>query len=235
MPKIMLDAGHGQSDPGAVGPTKLKEKEAALALTKRVGQLLSQQGVEVSYTRTDDQRLVDSSSAKDLQARAAKANQAQVDYFVSLHHNSAAIPQAHGVETYVVAKGGRAEQLAKRVQSQLTSASGLADRGVKTANLAVLRETDMPAILIETGFISNPEEEKLLRSDSFLETAAEAIAKGIVEQLGLIWQTPAEDWQTAAIKRVSQLYGLDTALWLSKKDQPATVGEVFGILNKIIR
>ena len=65
MPKIMLDAGHGQSDPGAVGPTKLKEKEAALALTKRVGQLLSQQGVEVSYTRTDDQRLVDSSSAKD--------------------------------------------------------------------------------------------------------------------------------------------------------------------------
>ena len=68
MPKIMLDAGHGQSDPGAVGPTRLKEKDAALALTKRVGRLLEEQGVEVSYTRIDDKRLVDASSAKDLQA-----------------------------------------------------------------------------------------------------------------------------------------------------------------------
>lgn len=235
MPKIMLDAGHGQSDPGAVGPTRLKEKDAALALTRRIGKLLDEQGVEVSYTRTDDNRLVDSSSAKDLRARADKANKEQVDYFVSIHHNSAAAPAAHGAETYVVAKGGRAEQLAKRVQAKLTSATGLTDRGVKTANLAMLRETDMPAVLVEVGFISNPGEEALLRSEDFLDTAAEAIAKAVTEQLGLPWQEAAEDWQTEAIKRVSRLYGLDTALWLAKKDQPATVGEVFGILNKIVR
>lgn len=235
MPKIMLDAGHGQSDPGAVGPTRLKEKDAALALTKRVGRLLEEQGVEVSYTRIDDKRLVDTSSAKDLQARADKANRAKVDYVVSIHHNSAAVPAAHGAETYVVAKGGRAEQLAKRVQAKLTSATGLTDRGVKTANLAMLRETDMPAVLVEVGFISNPGEEALLRSEDFLDTAAEAIAKAVTEQVGLPWQKAAEDWQTEAIKRVSRLYGLDTALWLAKKDQPATVGEVFGILNKIVR
>ena len=235
MPKIMLDAGHGQSDPGAVGPMRLKEKDAALALTKRVGRLLEEQGVEVSYTRIDDKRLVDTSSAKDLQARADKANRAKVDYVVSIHHNSAAVPAAPGAETYVVAKGGRAEQLAKRVQAKLTSATGLTDRGVKTANLAMLRETDMPAVLVEVGFISNPGEEALLRSEDFLDTAAEAIAKAVAEQLGLPWQEGAEGWQTEAIKRVSRLYGLDTALWLAKKDQPATVGEVFGILNKIVR
>lgn len=135
----------------------------------------------------------------------------------------------------MVAKGGRAEQLAKRVQAKLTSATGLTDRGVKTANLAMLRETDMPAVLVEVGFISNPGEEALLRSEDFLDTAAEAIAKAVTEQVGLPWQKAAEDWQTEAIKRVSRLYGLDTALWLAKKDQPATVGEVFGILNKIVR
>ena len=235
MPKIMLDAGHGQSDPGAVGPTGLKEKDASLALVKRLGRLLNEQGIEVSYTRTDDRRLVDNSSAKDLQARADKANQAQVDYFVSVHNNSAATPAAKGAETYVIAKGGRAEQLAKRVQSQLVNGTHLANRGVKTANLAVLRQTDMPAILVEVGFISNPEEEKLLRDEAFLEQAARAIAQGIVDQLGMSWQEAPEDWQTVAIKRLSEEFGLDLPFWLSKKDQPATVGEVFGVLNKVIR
>ena len=95
MTHIMLDAGHGQRDPGAIGPTGLQEKDAALALVKRLGRLLGEQGLEVGYTRSDDWRLVDESSAEDLRARADKANQARADYFVSVHHNSAKLAQRH--------------------------------------------------------------------------------------------------------------------------------------------
>ena len=234
MLKVMLDAGHGQSDPGAVGPTGLKEKDAALSIVKKVGELLTAHNVETSYTRTGDYRLVDSGTkGQDLSARANKANAAKVDYFVSVHCNSAVNVAANGIETYIIAKGGQAEQLANKVQMELIAATGRADRGVKTANYAVLRETDMPAILTEVCFICNKEEEKLLRNAEFLDKAAEAIAKGIAEYLGIVWRVPDDDWQAIAIKEVCECFRLDEALWLSKKEQPATIGELFGIINKV--
>lgn len=136
MPKIMLDAGHGQSDPGAVGPTRLKEKDAALALTKRVGRLLEEQGVEVSYTRIDDKRLVDTSSAKDLQARADKANRAKVDYVVSIHHNSAAVPAAMGQKRMWWLRAAGLSSWPSGCRRSSPARQGSPDRGVKTANLA---------------------------------------------------------------------------------------------------
>lgn len=203
MTHIMLDAGHGQRDPGAIGPTGLQEKDAALALVKRLGRLLGEQGLEVSYTRSDDWRLVDESSAEDLRARADKANQARADYFVSVHHNSATLAKANGLETYVLARGTQAEALAQKVQTHLVSATGLADRGVKTADLAVLRETDMPAILVEVGFVSNPQEEQLLLEAAFLDKAALAVAQGIVEHLNQAWQEEAGG-QTIPLRRWPQ-------------------------------
>lgn len=236
MPKVMLDAGHGQSDPGAIGPTGLREKDVALEIARRVGSLLGRQGVEVSYTRTDDHRLIDSGTkGQDLSARANKANRDKVDYFVSIHCNSAATTAAHGIETYVIAKGGQAERLANRVQAELIGATGRANRGVKTANFAVLRETNMPAILTEVCFICNPEEEGLLRDSMFLDKAATAIAKGISEHLGIVWQEPADDWREIAIKEVCDRYQLDQSYWLVNVDQPLTVGELFGVLNKVAR
>ncbi len=188
MVQIMLDAGHGQSDPGAVGNTGLREKDAALAIVKRLGRLLSEQGLMVCYTRTDDQRLADESSAKDLRARADKANQAQADYFVSVHHNSAAFAEANGLETYVLTSDSQALPLAQKVQAQLAGATGLADRGVKMADFAVLRQTDMPAILVEVGFISNPREEQLLKEVKFLNKEAVAIAQAIAAHLNHPWK-----------------------------------------------
>lgn len=236
MTKVMLDAGHGQSDPGAVGPMGLKEKDVALSIVKKAGELLKNQGIEVSYTRADDHRLVDGGTkGQDLSARADKANAERVDYFMSVHCNSAANAAAHGIETYVITKGGQAEQLANRVQTELIAATGRTDRGVKTANYAVLRETNMPAILTEVCFICNEQEEKLLRSAEFLDKAAEAIAKGIAEHLGIAWKAAEDDWQVIAIKAVCDRFGLDRAHWLDKVDQSITVGELFGVLNKVMR
>ena len=187
MPNIMLDAGHGESDPGAVGKTGLQEKHITLEIVQRLARLLADQGLSVCSTRTTDRRLVDESSAKDLQARADKANQAHADYFVSVHCNSAARSEANGVETFVLSRGGLAEALARQVQARLVSMTGLTDRGVKTADLAVLRKTQMPAVLIEVGFISNPAEEKLLQEAAFLDKAALAMAQAIAAHLNHPW------------------------------------------------
>lgn len=178
MTKIVIDAGHGGKDPGAIGPAGTKEKDVALAIAKKVAALLKSAGIDAQLTR-------DSDVFVELNTRANKANAAKANYFVSIHCNSATSPQAHGTETYCYAKGAEGEKLAANVQRALIKELKLADRGVKTANYAVLRETRMPAILVELAFISNPKEEALLRNELFQDLAAKAIAEGICEYLNI--------------------------------------------------
>jgi len=183
--KVCLDAGHGGYDPGAVGPTGLKEKDVALTVTRYVGSILQAAGIRVIYTRTGDDISWPPNQKKDLAARCRIANQADVDFFVSIHCNSVENPQAHGTETYCYQFGGQGEKLARAIQRNLIQTLGLTDRGVKAANFHVLRETEMPAALVEIAFISNPKEEQLLRNVNFQIKAAKAIAEGIAEVLGV--------------------------------------------------
>ncbi len=181
--RILLDAGHGGSDSGAVlrdekGNVIYKESVLALDITKKLGVLLEKNGIEISYTRTTD-------TYPTLSQRADQANAEGVDYFVCIHLNSASAASAQGIETLIYGTGGEAEKLAKSVQAQLIADTGATNRGIKERpGLYVLKNTDMPAILIETGFISNSTEANKLASDTYQQTVAEAIAKGICKYLG---------------------------------------------------
>ena len=199
---IMLDPGHGGKDPGAVGPTGLKEKDVNLKIALNVGKLLTDRKLKISYTRTTD-ILLGNTIGEDLNARVELANSAKAKYFVSIHNNSFSNKEAKGTETYIYGKGGQAEKLAEAVQRNLVQITGLHDRGVKVANFYVLKYTMMPAILVEAAFISNPEEEKSLKEDIFIQKIATGISKGITEYLGKEWidaptnNTP-DDWAKEA-------------------------------------
>ena len=181
MATIYIDPGHGGSDPGAVGKKSL-EKNLVLQISLMLGKILRDAGLIIHYTREGDTRLSESDRT-DLSARAKVANQARADYFISLHCNANAGTPGAGIETYVYGRGGEAERLAKSVQASLVAATGLNNRGVKVENFAVIRETNMPAILVEMGFINNPLEEQLLIDRP--ELFAKAIATGVLEYVGI--------------------------------------------------
>ena len=175
--KICLDFGHGGSDCGAVNGNYY-EKEAALMIGCKLGRALALADVEVIYTRKND-------STVELEERTAFANKNAADYFISIHLNAATNKQANGIETYAYSEAGTAYKLARAVQNELISATGATDRKVKTANFYVLRKTIMPAILVETGFISNDVEAKALFTDGYQTIIANAIAKAVLNFLGI--------------------------------------------------
>lgn len=194
---IYLDPGHGegvtgQRDPGAIGPTGLTENEVTFDVAKRLAHLLREKGVNaLGVTLTvarDDENLNEAVKA---------ANAAGVHLFVSLHCNSATTPSAHGVEVW---HGGSAtaEKVANAVLARITTeftggkgswlngrALPLTSRGAKQGTFAVLRNSHMPAILVEMAFISNPQEEGWLREATVREQFAQAIADGITDVLNV--------------------------------------------------
>ena len=171
---IVIDPGHGGKDPGAVSGG-VQEKDIALAVALKIGALLT--GYEVVYTRTEDVYV-------GLSERALIANQAKADLFVSIHCNSVDDESAHGMEVYVyTACSAASKRAAHAIYDCLLPASGLRGRGVKSKDLAVLRETKMPAVLIELGFISNPNDRAKLTNSAWQDDAAKAIADGIAEAL----------------------------------------------------
>ncbi len=175
MAKIMIDAGHGGSDGGAVYNGRL-EKDDNLRIALAVGELLEQKGLDVEYTRVTD--VYDSPTEK-----ARKANQSGADYFVSFHRNSSPIPnQYSGVETLVYNNSGIKVALAENINAGLAEA-GFANLGVEERpNLAVLRRTSMPAVLVEVGFINNERDNELL--DNNFAQITEEIANAIASTVG---------------------------------------------------
>ena len=171
---VCIDAGHGGKDPGAVSGG-VQEKDIALAVALKVGVLLT--GYEIVYTRDEDVYV-------GLSERALIANQAKTGLFVSVHCNSVDDESAHGMEVYHYTHASEASKHAARaIYDKLLPVSGLRGRGVKAADLAVLRETAMPAVLVELGFISNPSDRAKLTNFAWQDDAAEAIADGIVKAL----------------------------------------------------
>ena len=164
---IVIDAGHGGSDPGAVYEGR-REKDDNLSLAIAVGELLSRQGVSVIYTRTTD-------VYQTPFEKAQMANQADADFFISFHRNSSEEPNQYtGVETLVYDNSGIKQTMAENINGAL-SELGFRNLGVKARpGLVVLRRTKMPALLIETGFLNNEQDNTLY--DEKQEEIARAIA-----------------------------------------------------------
>jgi N-acetylmuramoyl-L-alanine amidase len=211
--RIVVDAGHGGHDPGAIGPRRVREKAVTLAMAKRLAKKLRAQGFEVVLTRADDRFLA-------LEERTAIANTARGDLFVSIHANAHPRRNRSGVETWVLdvaddryaarlaarengadldgdgeaarilsdldakASAGASGRLARLVQREVTQGvrahvGEVRDLGVKSALFYVLLGARMPAVLVETGFISNRDEERRLASARYQDEVAAGIARAV--------------------------------------------------------
>ncbi len=176
---VVIDPGHGGSDPGAVG-CGIREASAALTVAQSTYAHLTRAGLKVTMTRFDDR-------AVSLQGRVAYAREHGAKLFLSIHLNAHPSPTANGTETFHDRSGKTADRLfAERAQERQLYALGLRDRGVKTANFYVLTHSSMPAILAEVGFLSNCTGDALvLRDESNLRNAGTALAHSALQQLGL--------------------------------------------------
>lgn len=172
MTRIIVDAGHGGADAGAVNGQKY-EKDATLIMAKKVTNRLRNAGFEVVMTRNDDRALT-------LQRRCDVSNQHGGDAFISIHCNSATNKNASGVETWRYSKvGALTKALAANVQAAMIAASGARDRGVKENAFYVLKNTKAPAVLLEIGFISNDAEAEKIFSTEYQNLMADAIVEGV--------------------------------------------------------
>jgi N-acetylmuramoyl-L-alanine amidase len=214
---VVLDAGHGGRDEGAIGPSGLKEKELVLDVVQRLARRLRSQGLTVVLTRKDDRFL-------SLEERTAVANDARADLFLSIHANASRSRKPIGVETYFAALDASDEaaqevaerentalgatapspsfqdplaailgdliesqhmeessEFAKLAQTRLAAIDRARSRGVKQAPFVVLMGVQMPASLVEIGFLSNPSEEQGLRRSERRETIAAALSDAVVD------------------------------------------------------
>lgn len=179
---IVLDPGHGGSDPGAIGPTGLQEKQVTLPIAEYLKSILEAKGAKVILTRTTDVDVYGphASGVDELQARVNVANGNQADAFISIHINSFSNPNVGGIATYYFDGSDQSKKLASAVQGQIAEHSGFnGDRGIQPGNLYVLRHSFMPSILVELGFISNPKEEGHLKETSTRQEFANELAKGL--------------------------------------------------------
>lgn len=187
--KVFINPGHGLKDsgifdPGALG-SRSKEADINFKISNKLNLFFWNAGIEATLYQDGDRGDV-----------VKKANASKCDYFISVHCNAFSDPEVGGTETLIVAKGGKAEVLAEAVQAKLVRATLLADRGVKVRPLLqVLKDSDMPAILVETAFITNPAEQNLLMSDLFQTTIAKAIFEGFCEATGYAGQWVRERCQ----------------------------------------
>ena len=179
---VCIDPGHGGPDPGAVSPEGIQEKNVNLNVAKRVAEYLRRADVQVVLTRDTDKELVlGNDDAAELRARAKVANDAKADFFLSIHCNAASTSDAEGFEVYHYPGSTKGAMLATKIADAYALASGLKRRKVASANFQVLRDTAMPAALIELGFLTNKADCALLREPAFLDKIALGIAFGILE------------------------------------------------------
>ncbi|WP_122643738.1 N-acetylmuramoyl-L-alanine amidase [Luxibacter massiliensis] len=219
---IMLDAGHGGRDPGAVYNGR-QEKDDALRLTLAVGEILQNNGIDVLYTRTTD-------IYQTPYEKAMEANNAGVDFFISIHRNSFPTDNVvSGVETLVYNKSGIKLQMAENINEQL-EAVGFVNLGVKERpNLVVLKRTKMPAVLVEAGFINSNTDNQLF--DNNFDDIAQAIASGILDTLEMdhIIDPPGYRVQVGAFRNPT--YANRLLNELLEQDFPASVVDSDGFFR----
>lgn len=219
---IMLDAGHGGRDPGAVYNGR-QEKDDTLRLTLAVGEILQNHDIDVEYTRTTD--VYESPYQK-----AMEANNAGVDFFISIHRNSFPTDNVvSGVESLVYDLSGIKLQMAENINEQLESV-GFVNLGVKARpNLVVLRRTNMPAVLVEVGFINSNTDNQLF--DDNFDAIAQAIASGILDTLEMdhVVDPPGYKVQVGAFRNPT--YANRLLNELLEQDFPASIVDSDGFFR----
>ncbi|MEM8544059.1 MAG: N-acetylmuramoyl-L-alanine amidase [Cyanobacteria bacterium P01_H01_bin.119] len=172
---VMIDPGHGGRDPGAIGIGGIYEKDINLAIATRVQQILVANGIDAPITRTGDQTV-------ELDPRVRMGNRANADLFVSIHANAISLsrPEVNGLETYYYSTG---YSLARTIHNSILQQVDMRDRGVRQARFYVLRYSDAPAVLVETGFVTGAEDVVRLRDPAQRNIIADAIAQGILNYI----------------------------------------------------
>jgi N-acetylmuramoyl-L-alanine amidase len=172
---VAIDPGHGGNDPGAVGIGGIQEADIVLAIGRQVARLLEQSGVQAVLTRSDDTEI-------DLQPRVDTAEQVNANLFVSIHANSMGMerPDVNGLETYYYSSGAA---LAQTIQNSMVSSLGMEDRGVRQARFHVIKQTTMPSVLVETGFVTGSDDAPRLASAAYQTQIATAIARGLLQYI----------------------------------------------------
>lgn len=191
--KICIDAGHGGSDSGAVGPAGYQEKEVNLKIALHLKELLESKGAVVTMTRDKDTDVaVPGSGVDELEARVKIANKSNADIFISVHNNASENAERGGFEVYHYTYGSDASKiLSGKVYDKFKeNLKELSPRGTFPANFYVIKYTNMPAILTESAFISNPKEEALLKSEEFQKRIASSIAQGVEDYFEYIKDHP---------------------------------------------
>ena len=240
--KICVDAGHNfdKFDTGAVG-NGLKEQDITFKIADKLKELLIKTNVGVTMTRAKLTDNVGVNAKDSINERARIANTTRCDLFVSIHCNSSTSKSARGTETLICGRGGKAETLARCVTDKISKHLGLKNRGVQVDKeylgytLGVLRNTNMPAILVETAFISNEKDANLLKikADDF----AKAIAQGIFECYGIKEKKPISEPEEI-VEKLSGMVEINEkkraieALDKAKKENSSLYWILYKIVNK---
>lgn len=186
---VVVDAGHGEPDGGAVGINGTIEKDINLQIALKLREVLENRGVRVIMTRTDDNSICDNSArtlhekkVSDMHNRLEIINTSGADLFLSIHMNSFSDPKSGGLHVFYSRNHPEAEETATLIQESIAELTGAKTHAVKTASdtLFLMKNPIPPAILIECGFISNPEEEKLLNDDNYQSKIAFSIANAVI-------------------------------------------------------
>lgn len=178
---ILIDPGHGGSDPGAVGLNRTYEKTITLQMSLKLRDALAQKGARVIMTRTTDVDVhsQNATAKQELQARVDVGQRANADIFVSVHHNASTNRDLGGISTYYTPKTKYDTMLATAIQRRMAAATSVSDKGIRTAEFYVTKRSSMPAALLEIAFISNPQEEALLNNMWFQNKIVASIVQGI--------------------------------------------------------
>jgi len=175
--KVVIDPGHGGKDVGATGASVLYEKDFTLSLSKKVKEILEkEQKIQVYMTREDDTFI----STKD-KYRPKFANELDADLFISIHGNTFEDSKVSGTESYYYHE--KFKSFAEIMHKHVVSSTGFNDRGVRKEDLFIVRDTDMPSVLLEIGYLTNPQEEQKMLNDEFQYSVAESICDGVKEYL----------------------------------------------------
>jgi N-acetylmuramoyl-L-alanine amidase len=174
---VVIDPGHGGKDMGATGISGLYEKNFTLSLSRKVKKILDkEEKIQVYMTREDDTFI----STVD-RYRSKFANELDADLFISIHGNAFTSPDVSGTESFYYHK--KFESFADIIHKNVVSSTGFKDRGLKKRNFFVVNYTQMPSVLLEIGYLTNLQEEKLIFNDEFQYSIAESICDGVKEYL----------------------------------------------------
>lgn len=183
---VMIDAGHGGYDPGAITSQGIYEKEINLQIAKKVRDLLVPSGVTTLLTRDEDVDYVPdgvkgrtTKKQIDLNYRITKAVEARADIFVSIHVNSTVAARNSGAETFYHFSSEEGKTLAVSIQQELIKIAGMNHRIAKPGDFYIIKNTSMPTVIVEVGYLSNVAERKKLQQSWYQEQVAHGIAKGI--------------------------------------------------------